>query len=490
MWNKIKKRRTAAGVRTPLQVHLFEIILTQNRIISYKFKRHNKIHIILSLLLLICSLLGSLSVYSDTPEPTPTQTADNSPLSALDVASSAILYNIESDTVMYSKEGDKKVAPATTAKIMTALVALDILENRMEEEVTVPSIVMQNAIGTHMELQTGEVIKIKELFHGLIMANANDAAYMLALTCCESIDKFVILMNQTAKEYGMENTNYVNVTGIDDDSAYTTAYDVMLMSKIAFNNSVYKEIAAKPTYTIPATNKKKARDLHARNYMLSKLIYPNYYFKNANGLCAGSTEKGGYCISATAEIDNMNFISVVMGAPGSYKDGFYNFICARALFDWGPSSFSHRTVITSNEIVGEIKVELAEEYDYVAVVTEGTVSKYLPNELDLEKCVHYDIETYEEILTAPVEDKQVVGKITVYVENEAVGTVDLVTLRGLSLSRKDSAIRAVQLFLTNKTVLTVFGVIALSFVFGVLIYARYLYVKKRKIRVKAHTEDD
>ncbi len=489
MRNKVNKKSSTEGKRCISRVRLIAPLLPNGEI-SDKAKTHNKLYIISAFLLLICSLLGGLSVYSDTPEPTLTQTPANDPLSNLNVASSALLYNIESDTLMYTKEQDKKVAPATTAKMMTALVALNILNNRMEEEVTIPSVVMQNAVGTHMELQTGEVIKIKELFHGLIMANANDAAYMLALVCCESIENFVVLMNQAAKEYGMENTNYVNVTGIDDDGAYTTAYDVMLMSKIAFNNEVYKEIAAKPTYTIPATNKKRARELHARNYMLSKLIYPNYYYKNANGLCAGSTEKGGYCISATAEIDNMNFIAVVMGAPGSYQEGFYNFICARTLFDWGPSSFSYRTVITSDKIVGELKVDLAEEYDYVAVVTEGTLSKYLPNNMNLDEAVRYDIEIFQETLTAPVEDKQVVGSVTVYVEDEEVGTIALVTLRGLSLSRKDSTIRTVQLFFTNKTVLTVFGVIAISFVLGVLIYARYLYVKKRKIRVKAHTEDD
>jgi D-alanyl-D-alanine carboxypeptidase len=164
-------------------------------------------------------LLGSFTIYSDTPQPTATPTENSShfdKLSDLEVAASAVLYNVESNTVMYSKEADKKVAPATTVKMMTAIIALDILEDRMEEEVTIPSVVMQNALGTHMELKTGEVIKIKELFHGLIMANANDAAYMLALVCAESIENFVTLMNSAAKDYGMVNTNYVNVTGTDN----------------------------------------------------------------------------------------------------------------------------------------------------------------------------------------------------------------------------------------------------------------------------------
>lgn len=447
--------------------------------------------VMLSCMLLISTVLGLFTAHSEPSTSTPTVTeTEVDPLLDLEYATSAVLFNIESDTFMYTKEADKKVAPATTTKIMTALVALELLGDRMEEEVTIPSVVMQNSVGTHIELQTGERIKIKELFHALIMGNANDAAYMLALTCCGSIFDFVALMNKTAEEYGMLDTNYANVSGIDDDKAYTTAYDVLILSQVAFNNPTYKEIAAKTKYNIPETNKKKARELHTKNYMLSPLIIPGYYYKNATGLCAGSTEKGGYCISATAEIDNMNYIAVVMGAPGSYKDGYYNFICARSLFQWGSQSFAYRTVITKGEIVGEIKVDLAEEYDYVAIVPAAGISRYLPKALDLKKCVRYDIQLNEKNLTAPVEDKQIVGKIIVYVENEAVGTVDLVTMRGLSLSRKDSTLRSIQLFVTNKTVITVFTVILSSFVIGVLIYARYLYVKKRKIRVKAHTEDD
>lgn len=445
-------------------------------------------------LLTIAVLISVFTVFGEpdnTLTPTPAETAKKDPFPSLSEVSGAIFYHVESGTVMHEKDADKKTAPSITARMMVALIAIEKLSGRLEEQVTIPSAVMQNAIGTHMELKTGEVIAIGELINGLIIANANDAAYMLALLCAEnSIDNFVMMMNQKAAELGMNDTKYVNITGVDNPDAYTTPRDVLTLTMALYDNEHYRSISSLPKYTVPATNKKKERVLHTKNYMLSKLTYPDYFYSNANGLCAGSTGESGNTLCATAEINNAHFVAIAMNATGNYKTGFKSFIAAREMFDYLPDSYGYRTVITKGTIISEIKVELAEEYDYVTIVPKESFSKYLPLALDLVSSTQFDIELFETTLTAPVDESQEVGVVHVILNGEMLVSIPLVTMRGLTLSRSDQFTSSAIAFFTSRTVVTVILVICGVCILSILIYARYRYCKTKKVKIKSQVNND
>lgn len=112
----------------------------------------------------------------------------------------------------------------------------------------------------------------------------------------------------------MKNTNYVNVTGVDDVTAHTTGRDVLTLAAKAYEIGLVRELSSLPTYEIPATNAHAARTLHTRNYLLSRQIYPYYYDPAACGMNAGATKKGGNCLVAVETIGNVRYLCVVMGA--------------------------------------------------------------------------------------------------------------------------------------------------------------------------------
>ena len=218
----------------------------------------------------------------------------------------AILIEATTGKILFEKDKDKKMAPASMTKIMTMLLTMEALESgkiSLDEDVLI-SENAQKMGGTQIYVEAGSNVKVEDLIKGIGIASANDAAVALAEKLGGAVENFIKMMNEKAKELGCKNTNFVNVHGLDDDNHLTTARDMSIMARellkheeILNYTSIYEEFLNKPDGT--------------RTWMVNtnKLIK---YYNGLDGLKTGFTKKAGYCLTATAKRNGMRLISVVM----------------------------------------------------------------------------------------------------------------------------------------------------------------------------------
>ena len=440
---------------------------------------------VLGLLCLFAALLpfcaAGFGVRADAPERPDTS-----------AAGTILLYNIDSDTLMYGENADQKIYPAATVKLMVALVAYERLSDRLDEHVTIPKEVINTASGVKLPLRTDEIISIRHLFYGLIVSGANDCAIALALECCDSVDSFVALMNGKARELGMTDTVFVNVTGIDHFTQQTTGNDLLRLCLSAYENEFIRETASLVTVDLPATNMRGARKIYTRNYLLSRYTYPYYVMDEATGLSYGETQMAGNCTCATAVIGNVRYLCIVMGGTteesewnGEKVKVFRSLTIARDLLRWGSKAFEYRAVISPMIVYGELPVDLANGSDYVTAVPRETLQIYIHRDAETSTSVTVTPTLSVDRLTAPVEEGQVVGTVEVRdLSGRLLGKTELITKNALNLSRFKYWLAELREFTETKA-FRICAILLLSgLLIGVLVTARVRYVRQARIALR------
>ena len=264
--------------------------------------------------------------------------------SAIDVeAKSAVLMEATTGKILYSKNEEAAYSPASVTKIMTLLLAVEALDKgkfKLDDTVSVSEYAASMG-GSQVFLKEGECITVEELLKCTVIASANDAAVALAELVCGSENAFVAAMNSRAMELGLKSTNFENVTGLDDTTKnhVTSALDIAVMSRelikhsvILKYSSVWQDTIRNGEFTLTNTN---------------RLVR---FYDGCNGLKTGSTDKAGYCMSATAKRDGMQLIAVVMGAETRDKRNEI----ARNLLDYGFANYSYYSA--PEEMLEEVPV--------------------------------------------------------------------------------------------------------------------------------------
>lgn len=323
---------------------------------------------------------------------------------------SAILMDGYTGKVLFEKDPDTKLPPASVTKIMTMLLVMEA-ESRGEIKFDDIVTVSENAAkkeGSHIFLSAGEQISIRDLMKGVAVASGNDASIALGEHLSGSHEKFVEKMNQRAKELGMTNTHFVNCNGLDADGHLTTARDIGIMTvellkhpKIFEFTTIWMDTLRDGTFGLANTN---------------KLIR---FYEGANGMKTGSTSKAGCCISATALRDGMQLVAVVMGAPNSQE----RFSDASALLNYGFGGFENTVLGKSDKVYKYLNVNRGVEEtapillknDFSAVLAKGGAKNVTSKE------------NLPEFLEAPVKKGQVIGNITYYDGETQIGQVDLIS---------------------------------------------------------------
>lgn len=346
----------------------------------------------------------------------------------LDMARFAYVYNTDYDQVLYALNEDKILYPASTAKMMTAILALEYYEGKIDTRITITQEMLDLSGGTVVSYKLGEVLSVEQLLYGLVVANGNDAAYALALSIAGTVDGFVTLMNQKAAALGAKDTRYANPTGVDHNSAYTTAADVARIAAYAARMEAFITISSCKKYTMGETNMSSERVMANKNYVVSDSYVSTYYLSYATGLNAGTTTKGGHCCVVTATKDGLTNVVVVMNVGSKEDDSTnYAFKDAKTLMQWSYSNYGYEKVLTHSEIVCEIPVSMSAEVDHVALLPGEDVYLYLPQDADIENDVARSYELTEPSLTAPVEGGSPAGEMILYYQGAEVGRVALVT---------------------------------------------------------------
>ena len=338
------------------------------------------------------------------------------------VSEGCILMETKYNKILYSKNADKKLYPASTTKLMTAILALE--NCKLTDVATVShNAIFSIPLGyTHANLVEGEKLTIEQLLNVLLIPSANDAAIVLAEHISGSVDNFAKLMNEKAKEIGCKNTNFVNPNGIHDDNHYSTAYDLCLIGRYAMKFDEIMKIAKITQYTLPATNKydKTDRIFNATNELIKNESLNENYYKYATGLKTGYTDLAGSCIVSTAKKDDMELIAVILNAPAidlRYND-------CKALFNYGFDNYKYTTLNSANNTVRTIQIPNAtKETKNLEVIVKDDINTLISSNID-QNTILPIIEINSD-LKAPILEGAVIGKIT-YTINEESYSSDLI----------------------------------------------------------------
>ena len=330
---------------------------------------------------------------------------------------SVLLMDAKSGNILYSKNIYERRYPASTTKLMTAILTLENCE--LDEIVTVShNAIFSIPIGySHASLQEGEKLTVEELLNVLLIPSANDAAVALAEHIAGSVEKFSEMMNEKAKELGCLDTHFVNPNGIHNENHYSTAYDLSLIGKYAMKFEEIMNIAKVSQYTLPKTNKynKEDRVFNATNALIDNL--ENYYYEYATGLKTGYTDKAGYCIVTTSKKDNIELLGVVIGSD-SISDRYEDCI---KLFNYGFENYSYKNLVTSNSIIDTIEIEGAtKETKSLNALAKNNIDVLLKNDINV-----YNLEPKISInsnLTSPISKDAVIGTISYEIAGKTYST--------------------------------------------------------------------
>ncbi|HEY7351100.1 MAG TPA: D-alanyl-D-alanine carboxypeptidase family protein [Ktedonobacterales bacterium] len=257
-----------------------------------------------------------------TPIPTPT-----TPAPAIE-ANAAMLVDAETGTVFFTLNANRKLAMASTTKIMTVLLALEY--GHLDELVTIGADAVKEGSGdaSRMGVREGEVLTIQQLLYGLMLPSGDDAAVAVADAIGKDLGKnFVDLMNSQARFLGLTHTHFVNPDGLDAPGHYTSAGDLVAMTRYALMLPMFASIVDTYEYTIPATS--QHQKYHLKN--TNQLLWPNSGYPGADGIKTGTTGNAGDCLVFSATRKGHQLLGVILGAPSD----FARFRDARLLLDWG-----------------------------------------------------------------------------------------------------------------------------------------------------------
>lgn len=357
------------------------------------------------------------------------------PVGAEDVpeikAESAILIQAGTGRILMEKNADKKSYPASTTKIMTALLAIENLDPNATLVASETAIDIDRD-GSNMGILKDEELTVEQLLYGLMVHSANDAANVLAEAVSGTIPEFVDKMNQRATELGMTGTHFVNAHGYHDEEHYTTARDLATLSACAMENELFRRVVSTTTYEIPPTNKyEETRLLSNSNCMVNRLRDHRYFYEGAAGIKTGHTSDAGACLASYAERNGLAYYCVVLNAPVEYE-GNYSFLDTASLFDYGFKAYSLQTVSDMNEIVAVHDVKWSSGGEQAVLSAKTPLTALLPKNYSADKLTR-EVFT-EENMKAPIKTGDILGRMEYFYDGVSLGSVDLVATRDVSRS--------------------------------------------------------
>lgn len=319
-------------------------------------------------------------------------------------AKSAVLMEGDGRKIVWSKNPRERLPMASTTKIMTALAAL---ENYPDLSAVVKIDAKACGVeGSSVYLKAGEELTMKQLLQALLLESANDAACAIAIAVSGSVEKFAVLMNDTAQKLGMENSHFTNPHGLDHEEHYTTAEDMAILTAYALKNKDFSEIVSTYKTTIPMNGDEGTRLLLNHNKLLK-------YYDGAIGVKTGFTKRSGRCLVSAAKRDGVTMIAVTLSAPDDWNDH-------RAMLDLGFASYKHIEAASPGSVTHTIPVSFGTE-SYVVIKNKDGFELSVPIGSPEIRCV---IEA-PRFVFAPVIKDAVLGYACYYIGDEEIARLPL-----------------------------------------------------------------
>ena len=336
---------------------------------------------------------------------------------ALDLASnakSAIIMEPTTGKVIFEKNSNERLEPASMTKIMTLLLIFEAIDNgkiSLDDMVTISKRAADMG-GSQMFLEAGSNIRLEEIIKGVSIASANDGAIALAEYIGGSVENFVDMMNKKAEDLGLSNTHFINPHGLHADNHYSSAYDMAIMASNLINHekilnytSIYEDYFNKPD--------------GSRTWLVNtnKLVR---FFKGVDGLKTGYTKEAGYCLTATAKKNNVRYITVVMGEPSSDIRSSET----TNMLNYAFNSFKLNTILDKNQELGNIYIDKSKQKT-AKIVVKNPVTELISKEKEAPSYT-YNLKVGK--LTAPLK------------AGTKVGTVEILDNEGLIVREEDVTI--------------------------------------------------
>jgi len=337
-----------------------------------------------------------------------------------------------SGSVLYEKNADAKVWPASTTKIMTVLLAVEAVERGEidpDAEITTPAAALEglSELGSTAGIRAGEILTLRQLMYCAMISSANEAGNVIAFALAGGIAPFAERMTARAQELGCTGTHFANTHGLPNLDHYTTVSDMGRIAMEAMRHPLFVEICSTADIELPATNLSGARSLHNSNALISSasLYGSGYLYDGASGVKTGHTTAAGYCLVSAAQRSGVDLLVLVYGdatSDGCFRDTI-------TLYDWAFKNYSYREIASSSECVGTVPVRDGDLLDYVDLCPAEDFLLLLPNDCDLDEFTQqvtvYGLEEGA-TLTGPITPGTVLGRLELLKNGEDFGGVDLI----------------------------------------------------------------
>lgn len=347
-------------------------------------------------------------------------------------AKAAILIEMDTGQVLYEKNADMQWAPASTTKIMTALVALenaDINTKMKASASAINSIPLDYGIAG---IKVGEELTLNDLLHFVLIISANEAANVIAENISPSgrLEDFIDLMNKEVARLGLKNTHFTNSYGLDEENHYSSARDLAIMAQEAMKYPVFRDIVAKKIVPLPDTNLRTSKQwenwhIESTNRLLNST---SQYYDRVTGIKTGYTGRAGRCLVFSAvNNEGLELIGVILGTE-TYDILFKE---SQDLLEYGYRNYKIQTLVSSGEYYG--RYEVIDSVDNIPVDLQilGEVTHLLPTSPEKLQTAVTVKETLDTPFTAPIEKGQVLGTKTWYYNGEEIGSVKLIAMNDI-----------------------------------------------------------
>lgn len=349
--------------------------------------------------LIICVIFGCGFVYAEDE----TSLAEN--------AKSAIIMEASTGDILFEKNSYEKLPPASMTKIMTMLLIMENIENgnlSWDDEVTAS----ENASsmgGSQIFLEAGEVMSVKDMVKGIAIASGNDAAVAMAEKIAGTEEEFVKLMNNRAKELGLENTNFKNVTGLEAENHYSSAHDMAVMARELIKHEKILEFTG--------TYEDYLRENTDKKFWLVNTNKLVRFYQGVDGLKTGYTGEAGYCLTSTMKRGNMRIITVVMNEPDSATRNSETV----KMLDYAFGMYKVDTIVAKGKVVEKREIPSSDKVN-IEISAKSDIN-VLRRKMDKDRDISYKTEVYD--IKLPVNKGDVVGKIYLYDGSKKIGSGDL-----------------------------------------------------------------
>lgn len=344
----------------------------------------------------------------------------------------AILMEMKTGQVLYEKNADMKWSPASTTKIMTALVAIENAELDTKMKASTKAIRSIPADYGIAGIQPDEIMTLNDLLHFCLIISANEASNVIAenISPTRDIDGFVAMMNQKVQELGLKNTHFTNTYGLDEENHYSTARDLAITARKAMEHPIFREIVIKKTVPLPETNLKKVDDwdkwhIESTNKLLGST---SEYYTQVTGIKTGYTSTAGRCLVFSAiNEDGLELLGVILGAQNNdilFKE-------SKELLEYGYKNYKYQTLISSGEFYGRYEVMDSLDNTPVELETLGSVTYLLPTSAERLAAEVTTEEILNTPFTAPITKGQVLGTKRWFYQGEEIGKIELVAMNDI-----------------------------------------------------------